>query len=82
MEGRGEGGDSEGHFCGSGVFRPGALNFPQRRFWTSCPRWRLQGQVDYFRYKPTMRTERRRDKHNAYFVPYLSRLTTGQRMRT
>ena len=43
---------------------------------------RLHGQVDYFRYKPTMRTERRRGKHNAYFVPYLSRLSTGQRMRT
>ena len=43
---------------------------------------RQYGQVDYFRYKPTMRTERRRGKHNAYFVPYLSRLSTGQRMRT
>jgi len=48
----------------------------------SSQRRRLHGQVDYFRYKPTMRTERRRGKHNAYFVPYLSRLSTGQRMRT
>ncbi len=33
-------------------------------------------------YEPTMRAERRRGKHNGYFVPWLSRLSTGQRIRT